>query len=206
MGNEFAKVMSDRTDSDLIKIVTADRAKYNPAAIAAAETELEKRNINKSEFEKVKEDSTDERTKTHSVEENVVSSFSRFLNFIIDMLIGLVIAYFLSLIVDLFVQTSDQFLLQLYGYLFMSGTFFAYYAIMEIKYQKTVGKFITKTKVVKVDGSRPETSDIIGRTFCRFIPFDRISFLFTKNGIHDYLSKTRVVKDIPVQNTNGNNE
>ena len=40
-----------------------------------------------------------------------------------------------------------------------------------------------------------ENGDIITRTFCRLIPFDRISFLFVKNGIHDYLSKTKVVKD-----------
>ncbi|HSI69727.1 MAG TPA: RDD family protein [Gillisia sp.] len=204
MENEFAKVMSERTDSDLIKIVTADRAKYNPAAITAAETELEKRNIDKSEFEKVKDEATVERTKMLGVEEITVGSFSRFLNFIIDILILLVLTYLLSLFVDLFIQTSDQDLLQLYGYLFMFGSFFAYYAVMEIMYQKTLGKFITKTKVVKVDGSRPETSDIIGRTFCRFIPFDRISFLFTKTGIHDYLSKTRVVKDISVKNANSN--
>ncbi len=204
MESEFAKVMSERTDSELIKIVTADRAKYNPAAIAAAETELDKRNIDKSEFEKVKEEAIVERTKTLGVEEIAVGSFSRFLNFIIDILILLVLTYFLSLIVDLFIQTSDQDLLKLYGYLFMFGSIFAYYAVMEVKFQKTVGKFITKTKVVKVDGSKPETSDIIGRTFCRFIPFDRISFLFTKTGIHDYLSKTRVVKDISDKNTNGN--
>lgn len=195
MENEFTKVMSERPDSELIKIVTADRAKYNPAAIAAAETELEKRNIDKSTFEQIKEEATVERTKTDGTQEKVVGSFTRFLNFIIDVLIWLVLSFFLSLIVDLFIQTSDQVSLELYGLLFMSGTLFAYYALMEIKYQKTVGKFLTKTKVVKVDGSRPETSDIIGRTFCRFIPFDRISFLFTKNGIHDYLSKTRVIKD-----------
>ena len=199
MENEFAKVMSERTDSDLIRIVTADEDKYNPAAIVAAESELEKRNIDKSEFEKVKAETTIERTKTAGVDENVVSSFSRFLNFIIDMVIWLILAFLLSFIVDLFVQTSDQVLLQLFVYVFIFGTFIAYYAIMEIKFQKTVGKFITKTKVLKVDGSRPDTADIIGRTFCRFIPFDRISFLFTKNGIHDYLSKTRVVKDIPVE-------
>jgi uncharacterized RDD family membrane protein YckC len=66
---------------------------------------------------------------------------------------------------------------------------------MEIKFQKTIGKFITKTKVVKLNGEKPESSDIISRTFCRLIPFDRVSFLFMKNGIHDFLSKTKVIKD-----------
>jgi uncharacterized RDD family membrane protein YckC len=196
MENEFAKVMSEQADSELIKIVTADRAKYNPSAIAAAETELEKRNIEKSQFEKIREEATVERTNRDGAAEKVVGSSIRFLNFIIDLIICLVLSFFLSLIVDLFIQTPNQDLLELYGYLFMSGTVFIYYAVMERKYQKTVGKFITKTKVVKVDGSRPETLDIIGRTFCRFIPFDRISFLFTRTGIHDYLSKTRVIQDL----------
>jgi len=66
---------------------------------------------------------------------------------------------------------------------------------MEIKFQKTVAKFITKTKVVRLDGSKPNDSEIIARTICRLIPFDGISYLFVKNGLHDYLSKTKVVKD-----------
>ncbi len=83
----------------------------------------------------------------------------------------------------------------LLGYVIMFATFIGYYALMEIKFQKTVGKFLTKTRVIKMNGEKPENSDIISRTFCRLIPFDRISFLFVKNGIHDFLSKTKVVKD-----------
>ena len=78
----------------------------------------------------------------------------------------------------------------------MLTTFTAYYGIMEIKFQKTVGKFATRTKVVNMNGEKPENAAIISRTFCRLIPFDRVSFLFTKNGIHDFLSKTKVVKDV----------
>jgi uncharacterized RDD family membrane protein YckC len=76
---------------------------------------------------------------------------------------------------------------------------------MEIKFQKTLGKFITKTKVVKMNGEKPENSDIILRTFCRFLPFDRLSFVFTKNGFHDFLSKTKVIKDTVDISTNANN-
>ena len=45
MENEFAKVMSERTDAELIKVVTAERDKYNPKGIEAAELEVAKRNI-----------------------------------------------------------------------------------------------------------------------------------------------------------------
>ncbi len=83
----------------------------------------------------------------------------------------------------------------LIGYLIIFGTFIGYYAIMETKFQKTVGKYVTKTTVVKMNGEKPTNGDIVTRTFCRLIPFDRLSFLFMKNGIHDLLSKTKVVKD-----------
>jgi uncharacterized RDD family membrane protein YckC len=49
-------------------------------------------------------------------------------------------------------------------------------------FQKTIGKFITKRRVVHMNGEKPKNSDIISHTFCRLIPFDRILFLFTKNG------------------------
>jgi hypothetical protein len=58
MENEFIKVMSERTDEELVKIVTVDRDKYQPLAVATAEAEIEKRNIDISNFgqfiEKVK--------------------------------------------------------------------------------------------------------------------------------------------------------
>jgi uncharacterized RDD family membrane protein YckC len=66
---------------------------------------------------------------------------------------------------------------------------------MEHKFQKTVGKFITRTKVVNLNGEKPTLNDIMVRTFCRLIPFDRLSFFFAKNGFHDGISNTRVIKD-----------
>ncbi len=195
MENEFKEVMSQRTDEELIKIVTVEREGYNPTAIEAAESEIEKRNIDTSKFEEIKEVATAEKKQKEKVDSNVVGSGIRFLNFIIDFFVWLILATIISFIIGLFVQTTDQGIIQILGYLLIFGTFIGYYAIMEIKFQKTIGKFITKTKVVKMNGERPENSDIISRTFCRLIPFDRISFLFVKNGIHDFLSKTKVVKD-----------
>ncbi len=195
MENEFQEVMSQRTDEELIKIVTVERGKYNPTAIEAADSEVEKRNIDTSKFAEIKEKATIEKEKKEKVDSNVVSSFTRFLNFIIDFIVWLVLASITTFIVGLLINPTDSGLITILGYLLIFGTFVAYYTIMEIKFQKTVGKFITKTKVVKMNGEKPDNSDIIARTFYRLIPFDRISFLFVKNGIHDYLSKTNVVKD-----------
>ena len=205
MENEFAKVMSERTDEELIKIVTAERDKYNPTAIEAAELEVDKRNIDTSKFEEIKEKTTTERVAKEKVDANVVGSGIRFVNFLIDFIIWLILAMIVIFIIGLVVQPTDESFISLLGYILIFGTFIAYYAIMEIKFQKTVGKFVTKTKVVKMDGTKPKTSDIITRTFCRLIPFDRISFLFVRNGIHDFLSKTKVVKDNIGESTNANN-
>lgn len=195
MEKEFAKVMSERTDDELIKIVTAERDKYNPTAIEAAEFEVDKRNIDTSKFEEIKEKTTTERIAKEKIDVNVVGSGIRFVNFLIDFIIWLILAIIVIFTIGLVVQPTNESFISLLGYILILGAFIAYYAIMEIKFQKTVGKFITKTKVVKMDGTKPETSDIITRTFCRLIPFDRISFLFVRNGIHDFFSKTKVVKD-----------
>ena len=195
MENEFAKVMSERTDEELIKVVTVERTSYNPTAIEAADAEVEKRNIDTSEFEKIKEKATAEKEQKEKVDSNVVSSGIRFVNFLIDFIIWLVLAIIISFVTGLFIQPTGRGMISLIGYILIFGTFIAYYAIMEIKFQKTVGKFVTKTKVVKMNGEKPTDGDIITRTFCRLIPFDRFSFLFVRNGIHDFLSKTKVVKD-----------
>jgi uncharacterized RDD family membrane protein YckC len=195
MENEFMKAMSERTDEQLIRIVTAERDKYNPTAIDAAEFEVTKRNIDTNKFEEIREKATTERVAKKEVNSGIVSSGKRFLNFIIDFFACMIGASILGFIISFFINISEGLFLLLFSQLLFLGTYFAYYAIMEIKFQKTVGKFLTKTKVVKMDGTTPENSEIIMRTFCRFIPFDRVTFLFMKNGIHDFLSKTTVIKD-----------
>jgi len=191
MENEFKQAMSERTDEELIKIITVEKDSYNPIAIDAAKSEIDKRNIDTSKLTEIKEKATAEKEQKEKVDSNIVGSGIRFVNFLIDFIIWLIIAFILTFPFDANNGTH-----MLIGYLIIFSTFIAYYGIMEIKFQKTVGKFVTKTKVVNLNGEKPEKSDIISRTFCRLIPFDRISFLFTKNGFHDSLSKTKVVKDV----------
>lgn len=66
---------------------------------------------------------------------------------------------------------------------------------METVFQKTIGKFLTKTKVISQDGEKPTFQKIVGRTFGRLIPLDHISYFFSKEGFHDRVSATTVVKD-----------
>lgn len=74
-------------------------------------------------------------------------------------------------------------------------TFLFYYIFFETVYSKTIGKFITRTKVLTTDGDKPLLNTIIKRTFCRLIPFDSYSFINNEIGIHDNYSKTVVIID-----------
>ena len=187
--------MSERTDEQLIRIVSVEREKYNPEALEAADAEFRRRNIDPSLVENTRSEAETANTETRKVNGTMAGSGQRFLNFIIDSLILLLLWSLLIPVLDLVYQPLDQTSLQLYTYGLGCIIFTGYYTFMEIKFRKTVGKFITKTKVVKNDGQLPSNSDIFTRTFCRFIPFDRFSFLFVKNGFHDRLSETRVIKD-----------
>ncbi|WP_349663301.1 hypothetical protein [Cellulophaga lytica] len=117
MENEFAKVMSERTDEELIKIVTVERERYNTTAIEAADAEVEKRNIDTSEFVKIREKATAEKEQKQKVDSNVVGSGIRFVNLLIDFIVWLVLAFIISFVIGLFVQPTDQGMISLIGYI-----------------------------------------------------------------------------------------
>lgn len=71
---------------------------------------------------------------------------------------------------------------------------FFYYVVLEATVGRTVGKLLTRTRVVDAGGRKPSTSAIVMRTLCRLIPFEFVSFLLTENGLHDAASSTRVVR------------
>lgn len=124
-----------------------------------------------------------------------VSSWIRFLNFFIDFSIWLVLAFTAIVLLDHFLPTVDHFTINALAYTVMAGLFLAYYLILESRFQKTVGKFITGTKVVRLNGEKAAAGVIVRRTLFRLIPLDWISYFFFKNGMHDSLSGTIVVKD-----------
>ena len=51
MENQFAKVMSEKSDGELLKIVNEMRRDYQPDAVEAAESELKSRNLDISQIE-----------------------------------------------------------------------------------------------------------------------------------------------------------
>lgn len=81
--------------------------------------------------------------------------------------------------------------------LILYAGFLSYYVILEYAANgKTLGKLVTRTRVVTINGSKPQLMTVIGRTLVRLIPFEPFSFLGGRlNGWHDTLSRTMVIDE-----------
>ena len=120
----------------------------------------------------------------------------RFANYVIDLII-LYILYFLFMVFVMATNSLSKSILDSILFNF-SGIviLFLYYLIFETATNgRTLGKYITKTRVIKENGERPTGYDYAIRSVSRLIPFEAFS-AFSKNAHmwHDSLAKTRVVK------------
>lgn len=82
--------------------------------------------------------------------------------------------------------------------LYYIGVLLIYYFVMESLFQRTLFKILTGSIVVTEKGDKPKGSSIFIRSLIRFIPFEQISLLFTKESErwwHDVWTKTYVVKN-----------
>jgi hypothetical protein len=105
-------------------------------------------------------------------------------DFIAIVVLMKLVSFFMSIIFK-----SAQ---NLEGLLFVS-VYFLYYFYMENKYQQTLGKIFTNTKVVNLKGVKPSVKQLIGRVILRIFPYVFISFFTDENGLHDSLTNTRVI-------------
>ncbi|WP_406685105.1 RDD family protein [Seonamhaeicola sp. MEBiC1930] len=142
-------------------------------------------------------------------EDILASKNKRFVNHLIDLVPQYAFSYFLAYFffylgeftgnysLNDYLNTMNYFEELIVTYAF----FLLYFFIMESLTFKTLGKYVTKTKVVLPNGKEPSKKDIIIRSLCRMIPFDGLSFLGTNGkGWHDSISKTYVVDEIKFNN------
>ncbi|MFY0601751.1 MAG: RDD family protein [Cyclobacteriaceae bacterium] len=118
------------------------------------------------------------------VQQKMAGGGKRFANFIIDTIVYFILYAVVSL--KVYEQIQSEYEAEIAGETIDSttGTFaiiafivlmafvFLYPWVMETLTGKTIGKYITRTKIIKPDGSKPTAINILGRTLCRFIPFD----------------------------------
>lgn len=128
------------------------------------------------------------------------SILKRLSNFLIDRVASYIPLILCSMYFLYFPSTSDSGTFETVLISIAGVLFFAYHLICESIWQRTLGKLITKTKVVDKEGNKPSFLKILGRSLARYIPFEPLSFLFSGYpiGWHDSLSNTLVV---PVQMT-----
>jgi len=139
------------------------------------------------------------------VELSLASKGKRFVNFLIDLfLLYLINLFFFTPIVfalilkllsndsGAFEQKNTSLAYSLYFILYIIF-FIVLMTLQEFLFGgKTIGKFITGTMVVTLNGEAPKFMDYILRSLCRCIPLEAFSF-FGETGWHDSLSKTRIV-------------
>jgi uncharacterized RDD family membrane protein YckC len=120
----------------------------------------------------------------HSYE--YASQGKRFLNFIIDYILIILVA--VALIAIIGIQSEAGF------YLIFYPSFWVYYTVLEGLGGRTIGKYLTGTMVVRTeDLQAPSISQCMGRSISRFVPFEPFSFLGGKSGWHDNWTNTMVV-------------
>ncbi len=138
----------------------------------------------------------------YAVGEHKALKGARFLNYIID-LIFYIIVYTLFITT---IQVIEELIFDDYyitDFINSMPTIFdrispyLFYFLVNFIFEKytngrSIGKIITGSKVVMIDGSEPTTKDYLIRNLCRVIPFDALTFLGS-NGWHDKISKTTVV-------------
>lgn len=107
-------------------------------------------------------------------------------NFIIDTIVYLII---ISVIIWILRNTIDQYYIRYISIVI----YFLYYFLFEYIIGQTPGKMITRTRVF-YNHQDLRIIMLILRTFSRFIPLDIISYLFFKRGLHDWISKTNLIK------------
>jgi uncharacterized RDD family membrane protein YckC len=195
MNSDFKSVMYQKSDDDLLNIVSVDREKYQEKALLAAEEEIKRRNLNTDKIPELISSHKEKIDKEEQTQSLAVSKGLRFFHYIVD----LIIVYFLTLVLFIFlrffisVEENSNFesVISISGFI---GTFLFYYIYCESKYQKTIAKYLTKSKVVSINGEKPSQDEITKRTIARLIPFDNFSFLLKQSGLHDRISDTLVIK------------
>jgi len=119
--------------------------------------------------------------------------FRRVVSFYCDAFVSLIFAYFLWLISK--DDFDDQLTMNYKIGFYQFSTLMIYLCVCESIFKTTIGKYIMKLKIVPSRKGKLNYASFFLRTISRLIPFDILSFAFTKNGEtwHDLISKTRVV-------------
>lgn len=138
------------------------------------------------------------------VDRNRSQKWARFANLIIDRaVITLIFLAFGFISAFIYGLTNITFFIEIVykmsslsrvtDILITSLVYFTYTLLIEYFTKgRSIGKYITGSKVICIDGTEPTFNDYLIRNISRIVPFDMLSFL-GENGWHDKWSETRVI-------------
>lgn len=124
----------------------------------------------------------------------LATSGQRFLNMLIDYFGYMLLAGVIGVV--LVIAENDSLIDEINDNLFGIMLIFLYYIPLESIWGRSLGKLITRTKVVNLEGDKASFGQVIGRTCIRIIPFEAFSFLGGNGqpqGWHDKWTKTKVI-------------
>ncbi|MEX6690285.1 RDD family protein [Danxiaibacter flavus] len=131
------------------------------------------------------------------------SLWQRFANFLIDRIVFCVFLFFLGFIAALVdARQTAIYVEEIKGnfflnYLVTCVVLMIFYTLVEgMCGGRTLGKLITRTRVVREDGAPFGWKDALLRSLCRVVPFEELSAFFGDGFWHDKWTKTKVVKII----------
>jgi len=123
------------------------------------------------------------------------STGQRFANLLVDDVVSMILNTLSGVVLGIvFGVLGMQDVPQLFVFFVGILVGFGYYAVCEATFGRTVGKLVTGTRVIHVNGGSASFGQILKRTAIRFIPFEAFSFLGSTHGWHDRWSDTRVIR------------
>jgi uncharacterized RDD family membrane protein YckC len=129
--------------------------------------------------------------------------WKRFANYMVDLffmyifsaVIGGIVGFVLVFVGSTIYSGDNVFGTMLLNYLIGFLSLITYYSLIEyFTGGRSIGKYITGTKVITLEGDKPDFKACLIRSLSRCIPFEAFSFFGSADsGWHDSISKTRVV-------------
>jgi uncharacterized RDD family membrane protein YckC len=130
-------------------------------------------------------------------------NWKRLANYIVELIFMYIISASALYVFGLVLKTDDmtnylgdnRLVSLLLTYVVRVVWYVTYYSMIEyFTGGRSIGKYMTGTKVITLDGDKPDFKTCLIRSLCRYIPFEVFSFFgSTDAGWHDSMSKTRVV-------------
>lgn len=119
----------------------------------------------------------------------------RLINLIIDYFAYVILSsLFLAFVSAVFGTPAITYIESIPEIIFGSAVILIYYVVFEGLTGRTIGKFITRTKVVNDKGEKATFAQILTRSCIRLITLEALTFLGPKGrGWHDSLPNTYVV-------------